>query len=86
MNQAHKRPYVVVFFLLAGVTVVELWVSSLEDITRTSRIAALMLLAAGKALLVVLYYMHLRYETTALRLLIVIPFVLALAFIFILTL
>ena len=56
-----KRPYVVVFVVLAAVTFVELNVYSL-GLPHLETIVILVVLATVKASLVVAYYMHLRYE------------------------
>lgn len=70
------RPYVPVFVMLGVLTLIELWVSGL-DVPGGSRIGALMILAVGKASLVVLYYMHLRYEPRLLSLIPLIPLFMA---------
>ena len=57
----HKRPYVVVFVILAVVTLVELNVNNF-GLPHLETIAILVVLATAKASLVVAYYMHLRYE------------------------
>ncbi|HKZ99748.1 MAG TPA: cytochrome C oxidase subunit IV family protein [Thermoplasmata archaeon] len=56
-----KRPYVVVFAILAVVTLVELNVG-VFGLPRNLQIGTLIILATVKACLVVAYYMHLRYE------------------------
>ena len=58
---AHKRPYVVVFAILAVVTLVELNVNGM-GLPHLETIAILVILSTAKASLVVAYYMHLRYE------------------------
>ncbi len=60
-EEARKRPYVVVFAILAIVTLAELNVYSL-GIPHLETITILVVLATIKASLVVAYYMHLRYE------------------------
>src|SRR6059036_1788134 len=60
-EEARKRPYVVVFGILAVVTLAELNVYSL-GIPHLETITILVVLATIKASLVVAYYMHLRYE------------------------
>src|SRR5439155_26856186 len=60
-EEARKRPYVVVFAVLAVVTLAELNVYSL-GIPHLETITILVVLATIKASLVVAYYMHLRYE------------------------
>src|SRR5713101_4634838 len=60
-EESRKRPYVVVFAILAIVTFAELNVYSL-GIPHLETITILVVLATVKASLVVAYYMHLRYE------------------------
>ncbi len=55
------RPYVVVFAILAIVTLVELNVQ-VFGLAESLRIAVLLILATLKGSLVVSYYMHMRYE------------------------
>lgn len=61
IEEVRKRPYVLVFAILAVVTFAELNVFSLS-LAPLERIAILVVLATIKASLVVAYYMHLRYE------------------------
>src|SRR5207245_4108851 len=61
VEEVRKRPYVVVFVILAVVTFIELNVYSL-GLPRLETITILVVLEAIKASLVVAYYMHLRYE------------------------
>src|SRR2546429_1543907 len=61
VEELKKRPYVVVFVVLAVVTLVELSVYSL-GLPHLETIIILVILATVKASLVVAYYMHLRYE------------------------
>jgi cytochrome c oxidase subunit 4 len=56
-----KRPYIQVFIGLAVLTAVEVGVSALE-IDKTFQIIVLLLLAASKAALVAMFFMHLRYD------------------------
>lgn len=72
------RPYIPVFVMLGALTLLELWVSGL-DVSGRSRLGALLILAVGKASLVVLYYMHLRYEPRVLALLPLIALFMAIA-------
>ncbi len=75
-----KRPYVLVFAILAVITAIEVFVSQLSTITNELRITLLVVLAVTKGSLVVGYYMHLRYEP---RWMLLIPFG-ALALVFVL--
>lgn len=56
-----RRPYLKVFVALAVLTAIEVGVAGLA-IDRTVRIILLLGLAAAKASLVALFYMHLRYD------------------------
>lgn len=71
-GHAGAPPYVIVFALLAVLTVIEIYVSG-WDIGKSNQILLLMILASSKAALVALYYMHLRYESRILRWIAVIP-------------
>lgn len=68
--------YIGIFGILFVLTVVEVSVAFL-GFSRTLTILTLLLLAVWKALLVALYYMHLRYEPGRLRLLALTPLPLA---------
>ncbi|MDZ4694419.1 MAG: cytochrome C oxidase subunit IV family protein [Deltaproteobacteria bacterium] len=71
---AHSvRNYLVVFALLCALTAAELGVVYVPGISRGLLISALVLLAVGKAALVLFSYMHLSSETKALKLTVVIP-------------
>src|SRR5437899_12619900 len=61
VEEVRKRPYVVVFVILAVVTFIELNVYSL-GLPRLETITILVVLSAIQARLVVAYYLHLRYE------------------------
>ena len=61
MEEMRKRPYVVVFVILAVATFIELNVYGF-GLARLETITILVVLATIKASLVVAYYMHLRYE------------------------
>lgn len=73
----HAHPnYVGIFIFLGVLTAVELGVAFLPW-PKTVLILLLVFLAIWKAVLVALYYMHLRYEPTRLRLLAIAPLPLA---------
>ena len=75
---AHRRHpnYIGVFIGLAVLTAVELMVAFLPWSKRTI-ILLLIFLAVWKALMVALYFMHLRFESNHLRILAVAPLPLA---------
>lgn len=73
----HAHPnYVGIFIFLGALTAVELGVAFLPW-PKTVLILLLVFLATWKAVLVALYYMHLRFEPTRLRLLAIAPLPLA---------
>ncbi len=68
--EAVRRPYVIVFLMLALITVFELQVPTRfaeMGLQKSQQIAILVATAAAKAALVALYYMHLRYEPLVLK-------------------
>jgi cytochrome c oxidase subunit 4 len=75
---AHRRHpnYIGVFIGLAVLTAVELTVAFLPWAKRTI-ILLLIFLAVWKALMVALYFMHLRFESNRLRILAIAPLPLA---------
>ena len=77
MEDAHNHPnYVLVWFALAVMTAVEVGVTFLSW-PKTAVILVLLGLAVWKAVLVALYFMHLRFEKKPLRILAVAPIPLA---------
>ncbi len=66
-EELRKRPYVLVFAILAVVTAIELNVT-IFGLQQATQITLLIVLATVKASLVVAYYMHLRYEPRRLAL------------------
>jgi cytochrome c oxidase subunit IV len=73
--------YILVFVMLAVLTAIELGVAFV-GLSRTMTIVALILLALWKALLVALYYMHLRYEPKRVHMLVLTPIPLILILLF----
>lgn len=74
---AHKHPpYIAIFLVLAVLTAVELGIAFLPW-PKLTLILLLLGLAIWKALLVALYFMHLRFEPTRLRILAMAPLPLA---------
>ena len=72
----HHPPYIGIWVALAALTGLELGVAFLPW-PKLTLILILLGLAVWKALLVALYYMHLRFEPTRLRILAVAPLPLA---------
>ncbi len=72
-----KQPYMLIFVVLVVLTVVEVGVV-MVGLPRTITVWSLIILAIWKALLVALYFMHLKSERTRLIVLAAVPFPLAL--------
>jgi len=66
-QSGHKRPnYMTIFWILAGLTVVEVAYSVLLDLPKYAMIVGLVGFAVVKAALVALFFMHLRFERKSL--------------------
>jgi caa(3)-type oxidase subunit IV len=79
-----RRAYYNVFAALVVLTAAEIAVVYVPGIARELLLSALVFLALGKAALVLLFYMHLAHETRALKLTVMVPFVLPAAYAFVL--
>ena len=78
METAHKRPnYLLIWLYLALLTAAELGLAFELPIARNLRIVFLLFLAVWKALLVALFFMHLKFERWNLRMLAMAPLPLA---------
>ncbi len=67
MDQEHKTPnYMAIFYWLAGLTVVEVGWATLLHTNRVPLIVGLVLFASVKAVMVALFFMHLKFERKAL--------------------
>lgn len=71
-----RRGYLNVFVALIALTAAEVGVVYVPGISRALMISALVLLAIAKAALVLFFYMHLISEARALKLWVLLPFVL----------
>lgn len=72
VHKSHRKEYFVIFFLLAFLTIVEVFVPEL-DLTQFMKGVSLTVLALGKAGLVGWFYMHLKEETRWLKFIALIP-------------
>ncbi len=70
---SHKKLYWFIFFALAFLTAVELWIPGLTSIAKIYRDSSLILLAFGKAFLVAYFFMHLNEETKWLKFIAAVP-------------
>jgi cytochrome c oxidase subunit 4 len=81
METAHKRPnYILIWVYLAVLTAAELALAFELPISRNLKLVLLLFLAVWKALLVALFFMHLKFERWNLRILAITPLPLALIF------
>jgi cytochrome c oxidase subunit IV len=79
----HKHPnYMAIFWMLAVLTVVEIGVVFLP-FGKLINGALLTALATGKAALVAMYFMHLKFETRTLGLIAITPLVIATLLVFV---
>ena len=71
---AHEHPrYMLIWLYLFLLTVAEVGVTYLATIPKWMVVVSLMIMAVWKALLVALYYMHLKFEPKRLRLVALAP-------------
>ena len=68
-----RKEYLLVFAALAILTAIEVAIIYLPGIAKGAMILALIGLAATKATLVALFFMHLKHETRGLKLTVAIP-------------
>ncbi len=80
----HKHPnYMAIFWYLAILTVIEIAVIY-APLNKTTIVVLLCALALGKAALVAMYFMHLRFETGTLGLVAITPLMIATLLVFLL--
>ena len=72
-HHSHKKFYIIIFFALAALTGLELWIPELENATKVFKTSSLILLAVGKAFMVAYFYMHLNEEKAWLKFIAAIP-------------
>ena len=84
MAEHHPKPdYMKIFVYLCVLTVLEVLLA-LIPLTTVIKATLLIALASGKALLVAMYFMHLRFETRTLGMIVFTPFVICVFLIFML--
>lgn len=72
-HKSHKKEYIIIFIVLGVLTVLEIGVAEINGIGKFVKGSSLTLLAVAKALLVAMYYMHLKEETRWLKFIAAIP-------------
>jgi cytochrome c oxidase subunit 4 len=77
-TETHKRPnYVMIWLYLFVLTVAEVALAFELPVSRNIKLLLLLILAVWKALLVALFFMHLKFERWRLRLIFIVPLPLA---------
>jgi len=71
-HKSHTKEYIIVFFVLTFLTVLELMIPGL-DTKYAYKATGLISLAVGKALVVAYFYMHLKEETKWMRIIAAVP-------------
>ncbi|HET9385550.1 MAG TPA: cytochrome C oxidase subunit IV family protein [Gemmatimonadales bacterium] len=78
-TSTHRRPnYMLIWLYLFVMTVIEVGVAFISGLPKHWLLIILLFLAIWKALLVALFFMHLKFERWRLRLIFIIPLPLAL--------
>jgi cytochrome c oxidase subunit 4 len=72
-HKPNIREYMIIFAVLAVLTVLEVGVAKLPGVGKTSISLALIGLALTKAAIVALFYMHLKHETKVLKFTVALP-------------
>ena len=83
METAHRKhpPYLLIWLYLALLTVAEVLLALELPFSQNVKLILLLFLAVWKALLVALFFMHLKFERWNLRILAIVPLPLAAIFI-----
>ena len=85
MAEHHRATnYWAVWVWLAVLTILEVGVTLIPELTTLYKAILLVALAVGKAWLVALYFMHLRFETRTLGAIVLTPFVICVFLVFML--
>lgn len=85
MAEQHRATnYWAVWIWLAVLTILEVGVTLIPELATLYKAILLTALAVGKALLVALYFMHLRFETRTLGAIVLTPFVICVFLVFML--
>lgn len=72
-HKSHKKEYIIIFVVLAVLTIIEIWVAEIDGLSKMGKGSALTFLAIGKAVIVAYYYMHLKEETKWMKFIAAIP-------------
>ncbi len=72
-HKSHFKEYMIVFGVLAFLTVLELLIPGLKETSNALKATGLILLAIAKAFVVAYYYMHLNEEKAWLKFIAIVP-------------
>lgn len=72
-HKSHFKLYMIIFVALALLTLIEVIIPELDNVTQFFKASSLTLLAIGKAFLVAYFYMHLNEETRWLKFIAIVP-------------
>jgi caa(3)-type oxidase subunit IV len=72
--KGHAKEYIIVFVILTVLTVVELYIPGLKNISHLTKGLLLTGMASGKAFFVAYFFMHLKEEKPWLKFIAAIPF------------
>lgn len=71
--KGHTKEYIIIFVILTVLTVVELYIPDLKNISKLMKGTLLTVLAGGKAFFVAYFFMHLKEEKPWLKFIAAIP-------------
>ena len=71
--KSHAKEYLIIFFILIALTIIELVIPGMKNLSYAARASSLILLAIGKAFIVAYYYMHVKEETRWLKFIAAVP-------------
>lgn len=74
MAHVNRKEYALIFVALLVLTVLEVGVVYVPGIAKPLLVSALIAMALAKAGLVMMFFMHLKHETTVLKLTVLLPF------------
>lgn len=72
-HHSHKKLYITIFFALAILTAIEIYIPGIHGVSKFAKGVALISLAIWKAFLVAYYFMHLNEEKAWLKFIAAIP-------------
>ncbi len=71
--KGHTKEYLIIFAILSVLTVVELYIPGMKNVSHLTKGALLTVLACGKAFFVAYFFMHLKEEKPWLKVIAAVP-------------